>query len=50
VADIEAAVTSETNAGGFARSTDPRFVVTWDTGAIAGIYPLVVALSHLLRP
>lgn len=27
-----------------------RFVVTWDTGAIAGIYALAVALSYLLRP
>jgi cation:H+ antiporter len=27
-----------------------RFVVTWDTGAIAGIYALAVALSYRLRP
>jgi hypothetical protein len=44
---IEAAVTSETNAGGFTGSTDPRFVVTWDTGAIAGISALAVAFSYL---
>jgi cation:H+ antiporter len=26
-----------------------RFVVTWDTGAIAGVYALAVALSYVLR-
>ena len=27
-----------------------RFVVAWDTGAIAGVYTMAVLLSYLLRP
>jgi hypothetical protein len=32
------------------RAIAKRFVVTWDTGAIAGVYVTAVVLTYLLRP